>query len=200
MTRTTTLLALTAALSTLAGAAVAQSQGDMTIGFGVGGVLPKSNNGILAGLRAEADNDLRPIFTFEYFIRDNIGIELLAATPFEHDIELGGVQAATIKHLPPTLSLNYHVPTQGAFKPFFGVGINYTTFFEERTPLGTLTLDDSWGIALQAGADYQITDQGALRLPVRWMDIDSDVHLNGAPIGTANIDPMVVGLSYVHKF
>lgn len=200
MRRTTPLLALTTALTTLAGAAAAQSQGDMTLGFGLGWVNPKSDNGTLAGAQADIGDDFRPILTFEYFIRDNLGIELLAATPFEHDVALGGANIGTVKHLPPVLSLNYHFPTQTRFKPFLGIGVNYTTFFEESTPLGNLELEDSWGIALQAGADYQLSDQGSLRLSVRWMDIDSDATLNGAPIGTAEIDPLVVGVSYVWKF
>lgn len=200
MKRFSTMLALTTALSTLAGAAAAQSQGDWTLGLGLGGVFPKSNNGTLAGLPATISDDFRPIFTLEYFIRDNLGIELLAATPFEHDVALGGANIGSVKHLPPTLSLNYHFPTQTAFKPFLGIGVNYTTFFDETTPLGVLNLDDSWGVALQAGADYQVNDNGALRLSVRWMDIDSDATLNGLPIGTAEIDPVVVGLSYVFRF
>jgi outer membrane protein len=200
MKRTLSALAITTALAVLAGPVAAQSQGDWTVGVGLGYVNPKSNNGTLAGAAATVDEDVRPTFTVEYFIRDNLGIELLAATPFEHDVSLGGAVAASVKHLPPTLSLNYHFPTQGKFKPFVGAGINYTTFFEETTALGTLELDDSIGIALQAGADYMISDRGALRFNVRWIDISTDATLNGAAIGTAEIDPVVLGVSYVHRF
>ncbi|WP_406645139.1 OmpW family outer membrane protein [Aliisedimentitalea scapharcae] len=200
MKRTLIALTLTTAIATIAGPVAAQSQGDWTVGIGVGNVNPKSNNGTLAGSAASIGDDTRPIFTVEYFIRDNLGIELLAATPFDHDIALGGTNIGSTKHLPPTLSVNYHFPTQTAFKPFLGVGLNYTTFFEETTPLGNLELDDSFGVALHAGADYQISDNGAIRLDVRWIDISSDATLNGASIGTADIDPVVVGLSYVHRF
>ena len=75
------------------------------------------------------DADTRPIFTAEYFVRDNLGIELLAATPFSHEVTLGGsIDAGTVKHLPPTLSLNYHFPTNSVWKPYVGAGINYTIF------------------------------------------------------------------------
>jgi outer membrane protein len=201
MKHTTAALALTAALVTLSGPAFAQSQGDWTLGLGIGNVNPKSDNGTLAGGAATVDSDTRPTITGEYFIRDNLGIELLAATPFEHEVSIAGIgTAGTVKHLPPTLSLNYHFPTNSAFKPFVGVGINYTTFFSESSALGDLKVDDSWGLAVQAGLDYEINAKGAIRFNVRYINIESDVSLNGANIGTVEIDPVVIGAAYVFKF
>lgn len=195
------ILTLSTALAALSAPAFAQSQGDWTVGVGVGYVDPKSDNGTLAGFSTEVGSDARPIFTVEYFFRDNLGIELLAATPFKHDVTLGGsVDAGSVKHLPPTLSLNYHFPTNSAWKPYVGVGLNYTTFFDEESPLGDLKVDDSFGASVQAGLDYLVSDTGALRLNVRWFDIDSDVTLNGTDIGTVEIDPWLVGVSYVHRF
>lgn len=200
MTLTPKALLLSSALALLAAPALAQSQGDWTIGLGLANVNPKSGNGTLAGSEADIDDDIALTFTFEYFIRENLGIELLAATPFEHDISIGGAAAGSTKHLPPTLSLNYHFANASAWTPYVGAGINYTTFFEEESALGTLELDDSFGVSLQAGVDYQISDAGSLRLNVRWFDIDTDATLNGASIGTAEIDPILVGVAYVHKF
>ncbi|MFY9211701.1 MAG: OmpW family outer membrane protein [Aestuariivita sp.] len=194
------LAAATTALCLLAAPTLAQSQGDWTIGIGIGNVNPKSNNGTLAGGAATINDDTQLTLTAEYFFWDNIGIELLAASPFKHDVSINGAYAGTIKHLPPTLSVNYHFPTNGMIKPFAGIGLNYTTFFDETSPLGVLSLKDSFGVAVQLGADFAVSDQGAVRVNVRWMDIDSDVSLNGAPIGTAEIDPIVLGIAYVHRF
>lgn len=180
--------------------ALAQSAGDWTLGLGLGYVSPKDDNGVLAGAATSVDEDTRPTIEVEYFPWDNIGVELLAATPFEHTATISGVGSATVKHLPPTLSLVYHVPTAGKLTPFVGAGINYTVFFSEKSALGNVKLDDSVGIALKAGVDYAISDKGALRTELRWIDLDSDVTLNGAPIGEVEIDPIVVGVSYVMKF
>lgn len=198
MTRTLAAILLLALSAT---SVAAQSQGDWTLGFGIGSVMPKSGNGIIAGGEADIGNDIRPTITAEYFIRDNLGIELLAATPFEHDINIDGLGfAGSTKHLPPTLSLNYHFPTNTKFKPYIGAGITYVTFFEEESDLGTLELDDSFGVSVQAGVDYEVSPNAAVRANIRWMDIDSDVSLNGTEIGTAEIDPVVVNLAYVIKF
>ena len=191
-----------AALALLTAApAFAQIQGDFTLGFGVGGVFPKSGNGQLAGGEADIADDVRPTITFEYFIFDNVGIELMAATPFEHDIDIDGIGfAGSTKHLPPTLSVNYHFPMDGKLTPYVGIGVNYTTFFDEESPLGTLELDDSFGIAVQAGLDFAVSDRAALRTNIRWIDIDADASLNGTSIGTAEIDPVVLNFAYVLKF
>ena len=201
MTHSLKALLLSTALAVVAGPALAQSQGDWTIGIGVGNVNPKSDNGDLAGFQADIDDDTRPIFTFEYFVRDNLGVELLLATPFDHDIALDGVgDIGSTKHLPPTVSLNYHFPTNSAWKPYIGAGINYTEFFEEESSLGKLELDSSWGFAVQAGVDYMLSDTGMLRFTARYIDIETDAKLDGTKIGTAEIDPVVLSVSYVMKF
>ena len=195
----------TLALALLASAALgapafAQSAGEMTLGLGLGFVNPKSDNGTVAGGATVIDSNARPTVTFEYFIRDNLGLELLAALPFRHDINVGGAKAGVTKHLPPTLSLNYHFPTGGAITPFVGLGVNYTVFFEDRSPLGDLKIDTSWGLAAHLGMDYASSEKGAVRMDLRYIDIDSDVKLNGAKVGRVEVDPLVAGVSYVMKF
>ena len=202
---------IAAALAALLAAtpALAQSKGDFTVGIGVHNVAPKSNNADLGGgARIEVGDSVRPTITGEYFIADNLGIELIAALPFQHDIDIAGpagkVNGGSTKHLPPTLSLQYHFGAPDAkIKPFVGAGVNYTWFFGEDTtgPLAgsKLSLDNSWGAALHAGIDFKVGN-GAIRIDARKIDIDTDATLNGAKLGTVNIDPMVYGAAYVMKF
>lgn len=192
------------ALSALALPVSAQSAGDWTIGLGLASVMPKDGNGTLTAGAVDVGNDLRPSITVEYFIRDNVGVELLAATPFKHDVSVGGGKVGTVKHLPPVVSLNYHWDTGSAFQPYAGVGVNFTGFWDEKTTGALageeLSLKNSWGLAAQVGADWWLNERAALRGTVRWIDIDSDVYLNGAKIGTAEVDPLVVQAAYVMRF
>ncbi|WP_428516915.1 OmpW/AlkL family protein [Roseovarius sp.] len=199
-----TALAL-AALVAGAAPALAQERGDVSLGIGLAGVIPESGNGVLAGpTPISVDNGYSLSLTGEYFIANNLGVELLAAWPFAHDVDTGGVKIGEVKHLPPTLSLQYHFTNKGNITPFIGAGLNYTTFTESKAvgPLAgnDLDLDDSWGLALHAGLDYRVSDKGALRTDIRWMNIESDVKLNGVDIGKAKINPWVFGVSYVHTF
>lgn len=199
-------LAIAAALAALASPALAQSQGEWTLGFGIANVNPKSNNGTLAGgtVPTSIDDNIRPTITFEYFIRDNIGIEVLGALPFKHSIKSNGTEIGTVKHLPPVVSLQYHFDASPQFKPFVGVGVNFAGFWdgEAKGPLAgsKLRVKNSWGLAAHVGADYWISDKSAIRADFRWIDINADVELNGANIGEVEVDPVVAGISYVMKF
>lgn len=199
------LLALLAAGAALP--AAAQSAGEWTLAIGAHSVDPKSDNGSLADgtLPVSVDSSVRPTIAFEYFLRDNLGLEVLAALPFQHDIDIAGLgTVGSTKHLPPTVSLQYHFNQGGTVSPLLGLGVNYTKFFSEDTEgalAGSeLELGDSWGLAAHAGLDFKVGERGAIRVDVRWMDIDSSVRLDGAKIGTVNIDPWVYGAAYVMTF
>ena len=202
-------IALAAALALAASPALAQSAGSWTVGIGAHQVAPKSDNGTLVAtplgnLAMDVGNNVRPTITAEYFIKDNLGLEVLAALPFQHDIDVVGVgKVGSTKHLPPTVSLQYHFG-EGTVKPFVGAGINYTLFMSEDTEgalAGSeLELDDSFGLALHAGIDFKVGEKGAIRIDARWIDIDTDAKLDGADIGTVNIDPLVYGAAYVFQF
>ena len=207
-----TRIALATLLALAATPAFAQTAGSWTLGVGVHNVAPKSDNGTLTAtplgnLDIDVGSNTRPTITGEYFIKDNLGVEVLAALPFQHDINVVGVgQVGSTKHLPPTVSLQYHFG-QGKVKPFVGVGLNYTTFFSTKAdgPIaGTdLELSDSWGLAGHVGIDFQVSEKGAIRIDYRKIDIDTDVTLNGADLGTnntVNIDPSVYGIAYVFQF
>ncbi|MDV3467700.1 OmpW family outer membrane protein [Stenotrophomonas sp. C3(2023)] len=200
------LTGLAAALSLAAAPAMAQSKGDWTVAAGAHQVAPRSSNGTLAGgLKVDVGNDIKPTITGEYFIADNFGIEVLAALPFKHDINIAGLgRVGSTKHLPPVVSLQYHFNSQGQVSPFVGLGLNYTTFFSEHTggalAGSKLKLEDSWGLAAHAGLDFKVSDNGALRVDVRWIDIDSTVKLDGQKLGKVNIDPLAYGVAYVFKF
>ncbi len=203
-TRTPRLLALALALG-FAGPALATEAGDWTVSLGLHAVDPASNNGSLAAgaLKTDVGSDWKPTVTAEYFFSPNLGLEVLAALPFEHKISLNGVKAATTKQLPPTFTLQYHFNGEKV-SPFIGAGINYTLFFNqhETGPLtGTnLSLGNSWGLAAHAGLDIRLADKRALRVDVRWMDIDTKVKVNGTDVGTVKIDPLVYGVAYVWQF
>ena len=205
-------IALAATLALAATPALAQSAGSWTFGVGAHNVAPKSDNGTLTAtplgnLKMDVGSNVRPTITAEYFVRDNLGVEVLAALPFQHDISVVGVgKVGSTKHLPPTVSLQYHFG-QGKVKPFVGVGLNYTKFFSTKSEGAiagaNLDLSDSWGLAAHLGVDFKVGEKGAIRVDYRKIDIDTKVKLNGANLGTkntVNIDPSVYGIAYVFSF
>lgn len=205
-------LVLAAATALTMTTAFAVPAGTWSVAAGAHYVDPKSDNGTLNnGLSVDVDGDVRPTISGEYFIANNVGIELLAAIPFHHDFDLNtpdGETALTGKtqHLPPTLSLQYHFDGYNLpmnVKPFVGVGVNYTTFFKEKlnnTEGLELKLDDSVGVAGHIGLDIPFAATESFRIDARYMDIKTDATLNGTDIGEIDISPWVYGIAFVKQF
>ncbi len=200
------ILPLALALAAVLPTAHAAQAGDWEVKLGVHAVDPKSDNGTLAGgaLKTDVGSSVRPTISLEYRITPNLGVEVLGALPFQHDVRLDGAKAASVKQLPPTVSLQWHFLPDGRIDPFVGLGLNYTRFFsiDEKGPLaGTrLDLDDSWGVAAHAGVAFALADRWSLTTDVRWIRIRTDAKVDGAKVGTVDIDPLVYGLAVGYRF
>lgn len=183
------------------GSAVAHEAGDWLVKVGVTHIKPKSDNGnvINDSVGIDVGNSTRPSVSLTYMATENIGLELLGAFPFKHDIDAAGLgNIGSTKHLPPTLSLQWHFLPDSKIQPYVGVGVNYTTFFSTKSSLGDLDLSDSWGLAAQVGVDIELNKNWFMNADVRYIDINSKVKLDGQRIGKVHIDPIVatVGIGY----
>jgi outer membrane protein len=172
----------------------------------------------VAGTKATLDSDTQLGLNFAYMLTNNIGIELLAATPFSHNVGVKGMpggfaglngKLGELKQLPPTLSVVYYpMDSNSAFQPYVGAGINYTWFFDtklssaaEDKGFSGLDMKDSWGLAAQVGMDYMLTDNIMLNAQVRYIDIDTTgtTSFGGEKVKVdVDVDPFVymVGLGY----
>ncbi|MDC9603802.1 outer membrane protein OmpW [Xenorhabdus griffiniae] len=180
--------ALVLAAATLAPSLTfAHEAGDFLFRAGTATVRPHVGSDNVLGLGSfGVNNNTQLGLTFGYMITDNIGVELLAATPFQHRVSLPGAgEIAEVKHLPPTLMAQYYFgSSENEFRPYVGIGVNYTTFFSEKfsnnatvkaANLNSLDLKDSWGIAGQVGLDYQLNKNWMLNTSLWWMNIETDV-------------------------
>jgi len=173
-------IALLSAFFAATGSAQANSAGDIIARVGVTQVAPSSDQPTIyaAGmtvhlaqdgpaLAASVNSDTQLGLNLAYFITDHIAIELLAATPFSHDINVhvgdATLNLGSTKHLPPTLSaLYYFAEPQAKWQPYVGVGINYTVFFDDKFNT-TMSGDDVQVAALN---NTSISDlSAALGLP-----------------------------------
>ena len=207
------------AVGLFAGDALAQTYrqaGDWIARGGIGVVSPDGDGAdVSPGVSLDVDDGYAATITVAYMVTDNIGVELLAATPFNHDIDLDG--AGTVgetDQLPPTLSAQWHFNPIGRIQPYVGVGVNWTLFFNEDTQGAlngaTLNLDDSIGLAGQVGFDWHFGNNWLANIDVRYISIETDAELGGQDIGGAGvgqlkiddveIDPWVVSLNFGYNF
>ncbi|MDR1529314.1 MAG: outer membrane beta-barrel protein [Burkholderiales bacterium] len=191
----------------ITGTAQAQNtDSKLVVKVGIANVVPKSDNGTLLGgaLNTDIGSSARPSITLEYMVTPNIGVELLGAWPFRNEIKLNGVEHASVDVLPPTLSVQYHFLPDKAVSPFVGVGLNYAFIYNEKEKASIagakLEIDDSWGVAAHFGVDINFNKNWVATIDGRWINMDSDVKLNGIDIGKAHIDPWVWGASIGYRF
>lgn len=160
-----------------------------------------SVNGDGTGLGLSVNNKWMPEVDISYFLDKNVALELVLTVPQKHTVSssvLGG-EIGTLKHLPPTLLVQYHFPMSG-FKPYVGAGLNYTRFSSVNLPATVDIERSSWGPALQAGVDIPLSGNLYLNLDVKKVYIRTDVSVAGVNRGTFKIDPVLFGVGLGWRF
>lgn len=225
-------------VATLLGAPMAQAhlQGDLIFRVGAIAVDPheKSEHITLDGNsvgknKAGLDSDVKIGFNYVYMLTDNIGVELLAATPFGHNVFARGKtleslglngRLGTVQHLPPTISFVYFpLDDTYNFQPYAGVGANYTAFFKGHLSNSAeskgfehgLEVDNSFGMAGVVGFDYMFGDdydQYLFNAQIRYISIQTraTTRLKTGPNTSSrvdvnvDVDPWVYMVSVGYRF
>lgn len=196
-------LAFVAAL-TAASAAQAQSAEPWMVR--VRAVNLDSANKDSTGLDLSINNKVIPEVDISYFFTPQIAAELVLTYPQKQTIRSSGTDIGTLKHLPPTLTLQYHFTNLGAAKPYVGAGLNYTRFssvtFDPavQAALQPSLSKNSYGLALQAGVDFAVSKSVYLNLDVKKVQIRTDVSSAGTKVGTFKVDPWLVGIGVGTRF
>ena len=152
------------------------------------------------GLNLSIDNKVIPELDISYFFSPQWSAELVLTYPQKQTLSSGGTEIGTLKHLPPTLTAQYHFTGLGGVVPYVGAGVNYTHFSSLNLPAGVGVKRNSYGLALQVGADIPLTKNLALNLDLKKVQIRTDVSAGGTTLGTFKIDPLLVGVGLGWRF
>lgn len=189
------------ALMGLSGVAEAHQAGELFMRGGTATVRPNaSSDDVLNMGEFSVSNNTQLGLTFDYMVTDNVGVELLAATPFRHKVGLGPTGTlATVRQLPPTLMAQWYFgDASSKVRPYIGAGINYTLFFDKsfnetgkEAGLTNLKVKNSWGAAGQVGVDYMINEDWMLNMSVWYINIDTKVEFDAGAAGHQSIDTKI---------
>ena len=155
------------------------------------------------GLGLTINNKWIPEVDISYFFSPNLAAELILTYPQKQTVTstVVGGDIGTFKHLPPTLTGQYHFTNLGAFKPYVGAGLNFTNISDVHILDGAVNLKrTSTGLALQLGADYEISKGMYLNVDIKKVQIATNVYLSGADQGKFKVDPTLVGVGMGWRF
>ena len=159
-----------------------------------------SRNGDSTGLGLTVNNKWLPEVDISYFFTPNLAAELILTVPQKHTVYAGGTSLGSLKHLPPTLTVQYHFTGLGAAKPYVGAGLNYTRFSSVSLPAGVSIDKNSFGAAVQVGVDIPVGNGMLLNLDVKKAYIRTDVSAGGAVVGNFKVDPLLFGVGLGWRF
>lgn len=192
--------------------AMAQSAGSTTLSVGWLHVAPQGNatplivesvggvmvNNEMTGSGAHATSTDTIGITTEYYVTDNIGAALLFGLPLKVNLVGDGTlqQYGTLgstRPMPPALVFRYHLFSAAAkFRPFIGLGVNYTWFTQVRAtnsqfitdsvgPGGSVhaTLSSSWNPVFEVGANYAISKHWSVGATLNYIPVKTNLTLYG---------------------
>ena len=156
------------------------------------------------GANLNVNNKTIPELDVSYFFNKNVAAELILTVPQKQHVYAGATDLGTFKHLPPTLTVQYHFTDLNGYKPYVGAGLNYTVINKESLSTnGTnkVTLSNgSMGFALQAGVDVPLTKQVSLNFDVKKVQLKTQVYVDGVDHGTLKLNPILLGVGVGYRF
>ena len=216
----TSALILSTSLLALPNLSMAYEAGELLMRVGSATVSPESRSdgtNLLPNDSVSANDNTQLGLSATYMLTNNLGLEILAASPFTHDIKakgpnLDGANIGEAKQLPPTVTAQYYfLDSNSAIQPYAGVGLNFTVFFEEETgedaeALGydSLSLDNSTGLTAQVGIDYKVNQNVFINASAMYAQIGSTATLTGEGKDDLTVDydldPMVYRLNLGYRY
>jgi len=165
-------------------------------------------NGAVQALNIKAQNQWIPEVDVSYFFTKNIAAELVLTYPQQVNITAGSgnTNVGKITALPPSLLAQYHFTDLGAFKPYVGLGVNYTIFGNRQNfpALGnSVTVNQSSiGVVGQIGMDYMFDKNWGMNVDLKYATMSTEVKTvsGGTNLGTLTLNPWMPAVGVTYKF
>lgn len=179
----------------------AQEKNELDIRLRAIGIFPQESASIgVIGGGIDISNAYVPELDFTYFFAKNLSAELILGTS-RHKVKtlgsdlsaIGGSTSADVDLgkvwlLPPTLTLQYHIPAGEAFKPYVGAGVNYTIFYnaDKGSVVEGISYKNRFSFAAQAGIDYDISKKMFLNVDLKKLLLSTKAAVNAANLTPAD--------------
>jgi outer membrane protein len=175
----------------------------------VGGVAAQkpTSSGTINGQRVDFDGEAAPTLSASYNVNDNVSIEAWGAGKSGHRVRTASGKVASVDSQPVAVSGQYHFgAAQATVRPFVGLGVYQANIDNEKTQDGSALAGQRLGMTTPkgpmatVGVDLNLTPNWFARADARYLHGGSDIALDGAKAGHANLDPVVVGVGVGARF
>lgn len=191
-------LAATLAGALLAAGVHAEPLG-LDVSVGLVGVLPDIKSPVVG---ADANDRYVPIVNFTYYLSDHFALNTAAGIT-RHEFDNAGGKLGKASMAPFHLMAQYHFMPKANFRPYVGVGIHHTIFFNQEGPAFDLLKDfpSDTGAVLQAGFSYSVSKEYFVNVDVKKFYLETEVAFKGAPkLETIELNPLLVGIAFGKQF
>jgi outer membrane protein len=167
-----------------------------------------TGDGTIAGSKAEFDGSGATTLGLSYYLNDHVAIEGWgAATKFDHRVSTADGKIGTVSSQPYALSAQYHFRDGDAtVRPFVGLGYFQNNIDDEdQDDLGPyadnhIGMTTPKGPMATVGMDLNFTPHLFGRVDARYMHGGSDIAVDGAKVGDADLNPVVLGVGVGARF
>lgn len=191
----------------------AQQKGEWHVRLRGIGIIPQesANIGVIGG-DANINNAYVPELDFTYFFAKNLSAELILGTS-RHKVgtvnsnlaAIGGGTSANVDLgkvwlLPPTLTLQYHIPTQTLLRPYVGAGVNYTIFYNanQGPVVKDVKYDNKFAFAAQAGVDIDVSKKWFINIDVKKIFLNTNATIDASnltPAANPSLSPVLQNIN-----
>lgn len=177
-----------------ASGAAASQPGEFDVAAGALRVAPRVDSPTLP---ITVSTETTAVLNLGYSITDQVRVATALALP-RHELFLAGASAGKVSLAPFNLTVQYRFLPGARFRPYLGIGGNYTVFFNQGGSLsGFEHFKSKLGGVLQAGFDYELGKRYFVNVDVKKFYIRTDVTpKGGATLETLRLDPLVTSASF----
>jgi outer membrane protein len=187
--------------------------GEFVVRVRLDGVVPQDSSSVVTKLggRWQSTSSAGPDVDISWFLTPHFALGLGVSTS-HHAFTLQGstsgvVPVGSARLIVPTLTFQYHVMSDGWFRPYLGIGPTGAILTNPR-PGGTLVdqlyFSNKAGVAFQAGVDLYVHGSFVVNLDIKQLLVTTvaySPHPPRTPVqAKVNLDPTIFGVGLGYRF
>jgi outer membrane protein len=166
-------------------------------------------SGRIPGASANVSDNATAIVEVGYDPSPDTYLMLMGGVPPRPKLSGSGTIASigelgAVNYGPAILTAGYRLPAIGSLQPYVGAGVAYAIIVNNHdAAVSNLVVQNNFGFAIQAGAEYALNEQWQLFVDVKelWLSVKADGLLGGSvPVDAhVRLDPTLISIGVKYR-